>query len=186
MRRAWRRRSRRAAVSVRPRSPARLPCTSAARCRGRHGCARRTPMPSTRSTLAASVAAGLIATVATPAALAAPGPAPQATDLDQVVVTATRTATTVEQALAPVEVLGRDAIERSQARSLHDLLRGRAGISLSRQGGPGKLATLFMRGAESDQTVVLVDGIKMGPPPPARAPGRNLPAGRTARSDSFP
>jgi len=132
-------------------------------------------MPSTRSTLAASVAAGLIATVATPAALAAPGPAPQATDLDQVVVTATRTATTVEQALAPVEVLGRDAIERSQARSLHDLLRGRAGISLSRQGGPGKLATLFMRGAESDQTVVLVDGIKMGSSTSGLVSWQNLP-----------
>ena len=58
-----------------------------------------------------------------------------ATDLDEVLVTATRTATTVDATLAPVEVIDRAAIERSQARSLPDLLQGRAGVSISNQGG---------------------------------------------------
>lgn len=132
-------------------------------------------MLSTRSILAASIAAGLIVSAVAPAAIATPGPHPQATDLDQVVVTATRTATTVEQALAPVEVIDREAIERSQARSVPDLLRGRAGISLSRQGGAGKLTTLFMRGAESDQTVVLVDGVKLGSSTSGLVSWQNLP-----------
>jgi vitamin B12 transporter len=85
-----------------------------------------------------------------------------ATELDRVQVTATRTAVSVDDALAPVEVIDRAAIERSQARDLPDLLRGRAGISLSNQGGPGKLTTMFLRGAESDHVLVLVDGVRAG------------------------
>lgn len=85
-----------------------------------------------------------------------------ATDLDTVVVTGTRTALTVDESLAAVEVIDREQIERSQARSLPELLRGRAGITLVNQGGLGKLTTLFMRGAESDHTLFLVDGVRVG------------------------
>ena len=85
-----------------------------------------------------------------------------ATDLDTVVVTGTRTALTVDESLAAVEVIDREQIERSQARSLPDLLRGRAGITLVNQGGLGKLTTMFMRGAESDHTLFLVDGVRIG------------------------
>ncbi|WP_245156850.1 TonB-dependent vitamin B12 receptor [Lysobacter arenosi] len=84
------------------------------------------------------------------------------TELDQVIVTANRTAISVNDALAPVEVIDAEQIRRSQARSLPDLLRGRAGISMSNQGGNGKLTTLFLRGAESDHVLVLVDGIRVG------------------------
>jgi vitamin B12 transporter len=84
------------------------------------------------------------------------------TNLDQVIVTANRTAISVNDALAPVEVIDAEQIRHSQARSLPDLLRGRAGISMSNQGGSGKLTTLFLRGAESDHVLVLVDGIRVG------------------------
>lgn len=82
--------------------------------------------------------------------------------LDRILVTATRTAITTDAALAPVEVLDRAEIERSQAASLADLLRGRAGVNLSNQGGVGKLTTLSLRGAESDHALVLIDGIRVG------------------------
>lgn len=88
--------------------------------------------------------------------------AEEAADLDRVVVTGTRTALTVDQSLAAVEVIDHDEIQRSQARSLQDLLRGRAGIDLSNQGGGGKVSTLFLRGTESDHTLFLVDGVRMG------------------------
>ncbi|MDQ3205678.1 MAG: TonB-dependent vitamin B12 receptor [Pseudomonadota bacterium] len=87
---------------------------------------------------------------------------PEARDLDEIIVTATRTAISADEVLAPVQVIDRDAIVRSQARSLPELLRGRAGIVMSNQGGPGKLTTLFLRGAESDHVLVLVDGVRMG------------------------
>lgn len=86
----------------------------------------------------------------------------EATDLDRVVVTATRTAVTVDDSLAAVEVIGRKEIERTQAHSLPQLLRGRAGINLVNQGGLGKLTTLFLRGTESDHTLILVDGVRIG------------------------
>ena len=104
--------------------------------------------------------------VAVAAVLAAPVHAQTSTDdaskLDEVVVTATRTAVTVDDALAAVDVIDRADIERSQARSLPELLRGRAGITLVNQGGLGKLTTLFLRGAESDHVLVLVDGVRVG------------------------
>ena len=83
-------------------------------------------------------------------------------ELDRVSVTGTRTAITVDDALSAVEVIDRAEIERTQARSLPDLLRGRAGINLVNQGGAGKLTTLFLRGSESDQTLFLIDGIRVG------------------------
>lgn len=86
----------------------------------------------------------------------------RAVDLDEVVVTATRTAVTVDQSLAAVEIIDREQIQRSQARSLPELLRGRAGVNLVNQGGLGKISTLFLRGTESDHTLFLVDGVRIG------------------------
>lgn len=86
----------------------------------------------------------------------------EARNLDNVVVTATRTAITAEAALAAVEVIDRTQIERSSARSLPELLRGRAGITIVNQGGLGKLSTLFLRGTESDHTLFLIDGVRVG------------------------
>ncbi|MGV7197380.1 TonB-dependent vitamin B12 receptor [Xanthomonas axonopodis] len=85
-----------------------------------------------------------------------------AIDLDQVVVTASRTAQTQDQTLAPVTVIDRAQIERRQVNSLQDLLRGEAGVSLANNGGPGKPTSLFLRGTESDQVVVLIDGVRIG------------------------
>jgi vitamin B12 transporter len=95
-------------------------------------------------------------------ALAQTTAATTAGDLDEVTVTGTRTALTVDQSLSAVEVIDRGQIERSQAHSLPQLLRGRAGINLVNQGGLGKLTTLFLRGTESDQTLLLVDGVRIG------------------------
>ncbi|MGY0799532.1 TonB-dependent vitamin B12 receptor [Lysobacter sp. A286] len=131
--------------------------------------------------LSLAVAAVLVLPVAALTGLAhAAGPLPEgapqsATDLDGVAVTATRTAIDVDTALAPVEVIDRAEIERSQARSLPDLLRGRAGVSMSNQGGTGKLTTLFLRGSESDHVVVLVDGIRIGSATSGLVSLQNLP-----------
>lgn len=98
-----------------------------------------------------------------------------ATDLDEVVVTSNRTAISVNDALTPVEVIDSEQIRISQARSLPDLLRGRAGISMANQGGPGKLTTLFLRGTESDHVLVLVDGIRIGSPTSGLSALQDLP-----------
>ncbi|HBK46046.1 MAG TPA: TonB-dependent vitamin B12 receptor [Xanthomonadaceae bacterium] len=94
--------------------------------------------------------------------IVAPVLAADATDLGQVVVTASRTAQTQDQTLAPVSVIDRAEIERRQVASLPDLLRGEAGVSLASNGGPGKATSLFLRGTESDHVLVLIDGVRVG------------------------
>ncbi len=82
--------------------------------------------------------------------------------LDDVVVTATRTARTVDESLASTTVITRRDIERSQATSVPDLLQGLAGVSIANSGGAGKATSVFLRGTNSDHVVVLIDGIKVG------------------------
>ena len=96
-------------------------------------------------------------------------------ELDQVVVTATRTAVTTDATLAPVEVITRDEIERLQAKSVVDLLRGRAGINLTNLGGPGKQTSVFVRGSESDHVLVLVDGMRIGSATSGQAAFQDVP-----------
>ena len=98
-------------------------------------------------------------------ALALPGiaAAEQApTELDDVIVTATRTPVSIADSVVPVQVIDREQIDRSQAGSLLDLLRGRAGLDFANQGGTGKITSLFMRGTASNQVLVLVDGVRIG------------------------
>lgn len=109
--------------------------------------------------LCASIALGLVPCLFP---LSAQDPAPGARDLDQVVVTATRTARTQDETLAAVTVIDRARIERLQPASLVTLLRGEAGISIGNNGGPGKLSSVFVRGTEADHVLVLVDGVRMG------------------------
>ncbi|KQX97455.1 ligand-gated channel protein [Rhodanobacter sp. Root480] len=85
-----------------------------------------------------------------------------ATDLDQMVVTASRTEQAQQHILAAVTVIDRAEIDRLQPHSLIDLLRGTPGMSLANNGGPGKSTSMFLRGTESDHVLVLVDGVRIG------------------------
>jgi vitamin B12 transporter len=84
----------------------------------------------------------------------------QETSLDPIVVTASREAERARAALANVTVITREDVERRQPQSTLDLLRGQAGIDVSRTGGIGSVTSVFMRGAESDQVLVLIDGVR--------------------------
>jgi vitamin B12 transporter len=84
------------------------------------------------------------------------------TDINPVVVTATRTAQTADATLASVTVITRADIERLQVQSLQDLFVGLPGLSLTNYGGPGKGTFIYLRGAQPAQLLVLIDGIKIG------------------------
>ncbi|MGO4701932.1 TonB-dependent vitamin B12 receptor [Dyella sp. 2RAB6] len=86
----------------------------------------------------------------------------EAGQLPTVVVTATRTATPIDQTLAPVTVLTRADIERLQPQSVQDLLAGLPGVAFGNAGGLGQQTSLFMRGTNSSHTLVLVDGVRIG------------------------
>lgn len=82
---------------------------------------------------------------------------------DTIIVTATRTEISLEQATVPVRVITRDDIELSLAADLAELLRFEAGIDIGRNGGPGQATSMFLRGTESNHVLVLIDGVRMNP-----------------------
>jgi len=101
-----------------------------------------------------------VASLIFPATLFATAGVAQTTQ-PEVVVTATRTPVTVDRALASVSVIDRRDIESSGALDLLSLLRREAGVDIVRGGGLGQQASVFLRGANSNQLLVLVDGVRV-------------------------
>ena len=92
-----------------------------------------------------------------------PFPNAHAEELGTLVVTATRRPIDAGDTLAPVIIIERDEIERSLALDVAELLRFHAGLEISRNGGPGQVTSAFIRGADSDHTLVLIDGVRVNP-----------------------
>ena len=91
------------------------------------------------------------------------------TDRDEaIVVTANRTAQPITRVGQSVSVLDSAEIARRQTDSVPELLRTLPGVTVTRNGGVGGTTGVFIRGAESDQTVTLIDGVKLNDP---AAPG---------------
>ena len=95
-------------------------------------------------------------------AIGLPGIAEAESTLSPVVVTAGRIAEDPARISADVSVIDRAAIERSQQQTAADLLRSVPGVDVAATGGPGKTTSVFLRGANSGQTLVLIDGIRVG------------------------
>ena len=83
------------------------------------------------------------------------------TTLQETVVTATRNTQLLSSALPHTTVISRADIERSQASDLVTLLQREAGLQRTQNGGIGTVSSIFMRGAPSLQTLVLVDGVPL-------------------------
>ncbi|WP_350294378.1 TonB-dependent receptor [Limnohabitans sp. Rim8] len=81
-------------------------------------------------------------------------------ELNPVVVSATRTEQALSEVLSSVSVITRQEIEKSQAPSLADLLQGETGFEFGRNGGPGSTTSFFLRGQNSINVVVLIDGVR--------------------------
>jgi vitamin B12 transporter len=109
-----------------------------------------------RSQLTLAVAAALSSSLVSSLAFAQD-------DMDETVVTATRTPVALDAVGAPVIVISRDDIERSLASDVSELLQTHAGMEIARNGGPGQTTSLFTRGTDSNHTVVLVDGVRINP-----------------------
>ena len=82
---------------------------------------------------------------------------------ETIIVTATRTEIPLSDAIVPVTVITREDIELSLATDLAEILRFQAGIDIGRNGGPGQATSMFMRGTESNHTLVLMDGVRINP-----------------------
>jgi vitamin B12 transporter len=101
--------------------------------------------------------------------------------LDEVVVTATRTAQSADATLVFVTVITRQDIDRLQPQSLPDVLRGVAGLTISNSGGAGKATSVYLRGTNADHVLVLVDGIKVGSATTGTASFQDIPVAQIER-----
>jgi len=85
-------------------------------------------------------------------------------NLNTVVVTATRIPTPELEVASSISVFTADEIADRQIKTLPDLLQQVPGLNVVQSGGPGGQTSVFMRGANSNQTKVLVDGIDVSDP----------------------
>lgn len=83
---------------------------------------------------------------------------------EEILVTASRQSESISETLASATIIDREMIERSQAPGLPELLSSAPGLNIASYGGRGALASAFMRGANSNQVLVLIDGIKATSP----------------------
>ncbi len=92
-----------------------------------------------------------------------------------VLVTASRFAQAPADVLADNSVVTSEDIRQSGATDLLDLLRQKRGLEIATTGGPGTTASVFLRGASSEQTVVLVDGVRVSSSTLGGATWENIP-----------
>ncbi|HEX4152312.1 MAG TPA: TonB-dependent receptor [Steroidobacteraceae bacterium] len=111
-------------------------------------------------------AAALCAPAIFTAAHADPDESTSAADssLDEVVVVANKAPEPLSKVGNSVTVLDDAAIKGSQLPMMSDLLATTPGLNVARSGGVGQPTSVFIRGAESDQTVVVVDGVQLNDP----------------------
>jgi vitamin B12 transporter len=84
--------------------------------------------------------------------------------LNEVVVVANRAPEPLSKVGNSVTVLDQQAIQDSQKVDMSTLLATTPGITFSRNGGPGNTTSVYIRGADSDHTVVLIDGVVLNDP----------------------
>jgi len=85
-------------------------------------------------------------------------------ELPNVVVTATRTETPENEIGSAMTVITAKDIADKNINNVADALRTVPGLDVVRSGGAGQQTSVFMRGANSNHTLVLVDGVEMNDP----------------------
>ncbi|OBT16993.1 hypothetical protein A9264_09705 [Vibrio sp. UCD-FRSSP16_10] len=84
------------------------------------------------------------------------------TDVDEtMVVTANRFAQSQSSTLASVSVVERDQIEQLQADSAYDVLKTLPGVEVRNLGTKASSSSIFIRGTNSNHTLILLDGVRL-------------------------
>lgn len=83
-------------------------------------------------------------------------------ELDKIVVTATRTPTKTSNVIAQTRVIDSEELQRYQGQTVTDVLKNQPGINITQSGGMGTASNFYMRGFDSKQVLVIIDGIRYG------------------------
>ncbi len=103
---------------------------------------------------------------------AALSPAAFAADPMTIVITASRYEQNLKDVASNTTVIEKEDIQKSS--DLNELLSKQAGIAIASNGFMGKTSSIFMRGTNSDHTVVLVDGVKLNSATTGSAPIQHI------------
>lgn len=82
----------------------------------------------------------------------------------EIVVTATRLETPAREIASSVTVLTREKLEQSKKATVIEALQEVLGVSIIQNGPPGAAASVFIRGANSEHTLILMDGVELNDP----------------------
>jgi vitamin B12 transporter len=97
------------------------------------------------------------------------------TSAQTIVVTATRTPEAPRDVLSDNIVITAEEIQQSGQTNLVDLLQQKRGVEITTTGGPGTTASVFIRGAANEQSIVLIDGMRVGSSTSGGATWENIP-----------
>lgn len=81
--------------------------------------------------------------------------------MNEVVISATKTMSNSVELANSISIIDSLQISNSNSNNVFDVLRNETGISFTRQGGKGTLSNLYIRGANSSHTLVLIDGVEV-------------------------
>jgi len=101
--------------------------------------------------------------------------------LRETVITASRVATPVTDVIADVSIIDRETLERAGQSSLRDILALQPGVQMGSNGSYRSNSSIFLRGASNSQTIVLIDGVRVGSATSGGASFENLPLARIER-----
>jgi len=105
---------------------------------------------------------------------------------DAVVVTATRFPQARSQTLQPVNVITAEDIAKGGQQTLVEVLQALGGVEITSNGGFGQPSSVFMRGANSGHTLVLVDGMRIGSATLGTTAFENIPLSQIERIEVVP
>ncbi|MBI5097518.1 MAG: TonB-dependent receptor, partial [Nitrospirae bacterium] len=85
-------------------------------------------------------------------------------ELEPIVITASRIEEPVSEVPASIDVITSHDIEAKQGLTVDEALRGTPGLSISAFGGADPWSGVYLRGADRNQSLIIIDGIKINPP----------------------
>jgi Outer membrane cobalamin receptor protein len=84
--------------------------------------------------------------------------------LGEIIVTATKTEIYPGEVGSSTTVVTADEIEKSGKRTVVEVLRDIPGVAVAQNGALGGLASVYLRGADAGQTLVMIDGVEVNDP----------------------
>jgi vitamin B12 transporter len=85
-------------------------------------------------------------------------------EIEEIVITANKIETPLKEVGKSVEIITEDAIKNKNVDSLLELLREIPTLDIVQNGGAGGNSSIFVRGANSEHTLILIDGIEINNP----------------------